>query len=983
MIGTLIHPTLRGGLSTLNMSPHTPLTHHKVSIIVRSMDRPSLAATLDSIAHQTHADIEVLVVAACGTGHRPLSEHQGNRDIRLVTQHRPLHRAEAANCGLEAASGQFLMFLDDDDTIDPDHVARLVETLTATTASVCAVHTGVRVQGAAGEHPGFSTPFNRFAMLASNSIPIHAVLFKQSVVTHGARFDPQFDRYEDWDFWLQLSELGDFVYLPGTSATYYQHTANSGTAEDLPFFSKDFQAIYAKWWPRLSPNVRAQLMHHIWENHQKMDILESQKDELLTSLGELKLQQEDVEKTRLTLQKNLENAKAEAAEERVRMQEAIRQCETAQQELQALKVTLQEVLQSRSWKLTAPLRTFVSRILLVRRIWSRLVLIAPHHGGWISLARKGLRYVKSNGWRHTLNRLRYTGTASPKAMQLDYNHWMQLHDTPIPTDDVASILGRIQHPLISFVMPTYNSKPVWLRAAVESIQKQSYPHWELCISDDASPSAETRQCLEGLAQEDPRIKVHYRRVNGHISASSNDALALASGAYIALVDHDDLLHPDALLHVAQAIHKHPSAGIIYSDEDKVSADGSQRFAPYFKSDWNRDLFLSHNLISHLGVYKTELLRSIGGFRIGFEGSQDHDLALRAIEQLDDTQIVHIPKVLYHWRSHEESTASSGNAKSYAIQAGVKAIQEHLDRTGARATASIDPTTGSHYRVRYELPESAPLVSLILPSRDAAHLINTCVLSLLTQTDYPNFELIFVDNNTQDPEALKAIEQLALDPRVKVVRDPRPFNYSALCNFGVQHARGEVLALVNNDVEVISKDWLREMVSIALQPGVGAVGARLWYPNDTLQHGGVILGFGGVANHAHLGLPKGVPGYFGRAMTLQSFSAVTGACLVVKRAIYDAVEGLDEVNLPVAFNDIDFCIRIKMAGYRNVWTPYAELYHHESATRGADLSPEKRARFEREVNYMQETWDFLLQADPCYNPNLALSGEFFSLSFPPR
>jgi glycosyltransferase involved in cell wall biosynthesis len=965
------------------MSPHTPLTPHKVSIIVRSMDRPSLAATLDSIAHQTHPDIEVLVVAACGADHRPLSEFRGDRDIRLVSQHRPLHRSEAANCGLEAASGPFLMFLDDDDTIDPDHVARLVETLAPTSDSVCAVHTGVRVLGCTGEHAGFATPFNRFAMLASNSIPIHAVLFKQAVVTQGARFDPQFDRYEDWDFWLQLSEQGDFIYLPGTSATYYQHTANSGTAEDLPFFSKDFQAIYAKWWPRLQPNARAQLMHHIWESHQKMDIFEREKREFLTTLDELKLRQEDHQKASLALQTLLEKTQGELAEEKSRMQDAVRQCETTQQEIQALNHTLQQVLQSRSWKVTAPLRAVAAKVLLINRLWSRLVLIAPHHGGWISLGRKGLRYIKSNGWRHTLNRLRYTGTASPKVMHLDYDHWVQLHDIPTPKDDVASILARMPHPLVSIVMPTYNSKPVWLRAAVESIQKQSYPHWELCISDDASPSAETRRCLEDLAKEDPRIKVHYRKVNGHISASSNDALALASGSYVALVDHDDLLHPDALLHVAQAIHRHPKAGIIYSDEDKVSADGSQRYAPYFKSDWNRDLFLSHNLISHLGIYKTDLLRSIGGFRVGLEGSQDHDLALRAIEQLDDSQIVHIPKVLYHWRSHEESTASSGNAKSYAIQAGVRAIQEHLNRTGVRATASIDPTTGSHYRVRYELPEKVPMVSLILPSRDAAHLISTCVSSLLTETDYPNFELIFVDNNTQEPDALKAIEQLALDPRVKVVRDPRPFNYSALCNFGVQHARGEVLALVNNDVEVISKDWLQEMVSIALQPGVGAVGARLWYPNDTLQHGGVILGFGGVANHAHLGLPRGVPGYFGRAMTLQSFSAVTGACLVVKRAIYEEVKGLDEINLPVAFNDVDFCIRIKMAGYRNVWTPYAELYHHESATRGADLSPEKRARFEREVNYMQDQWNFLLKADPCYNPNLALSGEFFSLSFPPR
>lgn len=970
------------------MHPHTHpletcLAHEKVSIIVRSMDRPSLSSTLASIASQTHPNIEVLVIAACGSTHKPLPDHCNKHSTQLIIAAHPLHRSAAANVGLDAATGEFIIFLDDDDTMDAIHISRLASHLAQTTSQTIAVHTGVRVSGSQDPHPGFVTPFNRFAMLASNSIPIHAVLFKRIIIDNGVRFDSKFDRYEDWDFWLQASELGDIEYLSGISATYHQHTANSGTSDDRPFVSDDFKSIYAKWWPRLTPERRSQLMHHIWEMHQKLDALNTHTSETHTHLQEIKQKLTATQITLKTLESELHETEIHLATEKEQHLAIKNQLQTALTELHDHRAALHQAMNSRSWKLTAPLRTISAKNLVLKQMIVRLMHIAPHHGGWIKLGKKAIQYIQSNGLKNTLRRLHSTGHQAAKFTTQDYTNWIHLYDQPIPHNDIKSILKNIEHPLISVIMPTYNSNPKWLLTAVKSLQNQSYPHWELCIADDASSSPETLKTLSDLCSKDHRIHVHYRSANGHISATSNDALALAKGCYVALLDHDDVLHPDALLHVAHAIHQNPSAGLIYTDEDKVSTDGSVRYAPYFKPDWNRDLFLSHNMISHLGIYDTTLVRKIGGFRLGFEGSQDHDLALRVIEQLRDDQIIHIPKVLYHWRAHEESTASSGNAKSYAIEAGVKAIQEHLNRTKVQATASIDPNTGSHYRVRYELSEPAPLVSIVLPSRDAAHLIKNCVSTLMTDTDYPNFELIFVDNNTQDPDALHAIDELARDPRVKVIRDPRPFNYSALCNAGVRQAKGDYLALVNNDVEVISKDWLRELVSIAQQPGVGAVGARLWYPNDTLQHGGVILGFGGVANHAHLNLPKGAPGYFGRAMTIQSFSAVTGACLVIKKSIYKEVDGLDEINLPVAFNDIDFCMRIQAAGYRNIWTPYAELYHHESATRGADLSPEKRARFEKEVNYMQNRWKSALTSDRNYNPNLALSDEFFTLAFPPR
>jgi GT2 family glycosyltransferase len=387
------------------------------------------------------------------------------------------------------------------------------------------------------------------------------------------------------------------------------------------------------------------------------------------------------------------------------------------------------------------------------------------------------------------------------------------------------------------------------------------------------------------------------------------------------------------------------------------------------------------VFSHLGVLSTELVREVGGFRLGMEGSQDWDLVLRCMERIGPEQVHHVPRVLYHWRIHSESTARSMNAKPYAAVAGERALNEHFERTGVRAMAEY---VGFGYRVHYALPDVQPLVSLVIPTRNGLALTRQCIDSIVRKTTYKNYEILIVDNGSDDPAVLAYFKELATRPNFRVLRDDSPFNYSALNNMAVAQARGEVVALVNNDIEVMSPDWLSEMVSLALQPGVGAVGARLWYPDLTLQHGGVLLGLGGgVAGHANKGLPKGLNGYAGRAALIQSFSAVTAACLVVRKAVYEEVGGLDEERLKVAFNDIDFCLRLREAGYRNVWTPYADLLHHESATRGEDIAPEKRERFLREENYMKSRWAELLRHDPAYNPNLTADAEDFSYAWPPR
>lgn len=534
-------------------------------------------------------------------------------------------------------------------------------------------------------------------------------------------------------------------------------------------------------------------------------------------------------------------------------------------------------------------------------------------------------------------------------------------------------------PLISLVMPLYNPTAAWLERAVASVQAQNYPHWQLCMADDASTDPLVRPLLEQLAQAEPRIQLVFRPENGHISAASNSAIAAATGPWLALLDHDDILAPDALHWVAQAIRQHPDCQLIYSDEDKLDPREA-RVEPYFKPDWNPDLFLSHNLFSHLGVYRTELVRSVGGFRLGYEGAQDHDLVLRCAERVRVDQIVHIPRVLYHWRMHEASTAQSLASKPYAVSAGERALNDHLQRTGANALARA---AGAYYRVRYALPPNPPLVTLIIPTRNGLKLLRQCVESIFAKTDYPHYELVVVDNGSDDKATLRYLDVLSSQLNVRVMRDARPFNYSALNNAAVKLARGEVVCLLNNDVEVINEGWLTEMVSHALRPEIGAVGARLWYSDDTLQHAGVVLGIHGVAGHVHRFLPRDNAGYCGRAALIQSFSAVTGACLVVRKSLYEAVGGLNEVELKVACNDIDFCLKLRAAGYRNLWTPYAELYHHESASRGLDDTPEKLARSAIEVAYMKQHWGAELACDPAYNPNLTLDAEDFSLAWPPR
>lgn len=574
----------------------------------------------------------------------------------------------------------------------------------------------------------------------------------------------------------------------------------------------------------------------------------------------------------------------------------------------------------------------------------------------------------------------YPQSTTDEAAADPYETW-QLRNENYGFLETQSSLNEFKlTPLISIIVPVYNPDKALLEECIKSVMRQSYTNWQLCLADDCSPEPHVQEVLEHYQALDNRINVVFREQNGHISEASNSALEVAKGEWVALLDHDDELSQHALYEVVKVINEKPNTCLIYSDEDKIDEQG-ERCDPHFKSDWNLDLLYSQNYVSHLGVYRTDIVKQIGGFRVGYEGSQDYDLLLRYSREIDHNYIVHIPKVLYHWRMVEGSTALGHGEKSYTTDAGIKALEDHFNCLGENVTVE----QGMHqniYKVNWPTTTNegiTPLVSLIIPTYNGYEITKQAIDSILERTTYPNYEILLVDNNSDDPLSLEYFEELESHEKVTVLRYPYPFNYSAINNFAASHANGEIIGLINNDVEVITPGWLTEMTSHAMRDDVGCVGAMLYFHNDTIQHAGVITGIGGVAGHSHKHYKRGDYGYFSRLKVVQNLSAVTAACLLVRKSVFDEVNGLNEKDLTVAFNDVDFCLKVQAAGYRNVWTPYAELYHYESISRGAEDNPEKVARFNKEAQYMMKIWATDSVTDRCYNENLTLSKEDFTLN----
>ena len=558
-----------------------------------------------------------------------------------------------------------------------------------------------------------------------------------------------------------------------------------------------------------------------------------------------------------------------------------------------------------------------------------------------------------------------------------YEEWIQNHrltqsDLERITSDIRDMTYK---PVFSVIIPVFNTEKRWLRRCLDSVLAQLYPYWELCIADDASTEPHIHDLLNEYMARDSRVRVVFRQENGHISASSNSALELARGEFVALLDHDDEMTIDALYENAVLLNSHPDADMIYSDEDKITEE-NLRYMPFFKPDWSPDTFLSQMYSGHLGVYRTELIRKIGGFRVGFEGSQDYDLVLRFTEQT--SHIHHIPKILYHWRTAQGSTARSPDSKDYAYLAAREAIQEALSRRGEGGWVEFVPHYPGQYRVHYPI-QGKPMISIIIPTRDNGLYLDKCLASIFEKTTHEPFEVVILDNGSSQAGTMALFDRWksVKGDRIRIIRMDIPFNYSRLNNEGVRQARGDLVCLLNDDTEVITSNWLEELAGQAQLKNVGAVSALLLYPNSTIQHAGVILGVSGPANHSHRRWPVSWVGYFGRLLITANYAAVTGACLMVDKKRYLDTGGLDE-NLAVAYNDVDFCLRLLKNGYRNIVLSHVRLYHDESRSHGSDAAADYQSRFAIEAQILRERWGDILANDPYYNPNLTRNGEDFSL-----
>lgn len=589
---------------------------------------------------------------------------------------------------------------------------------------------------------------------------------------------------------------------------------------------------------------------------------------------------------------------------------------------------------------------------------------------------KGIRYWKSQGAAALAEKV-VTKVKNVRQGPPSYQKWIRHHLPDRNELEKQKKTSFGYRPKISFVVPLYKTPEKYLRRLTESFQEQTYSNWELCFSDGSGAQSPLTELLKELTAKDNRIKYVSHEEPLQISENTNSAIEIATGDFIAFADHDDELTPNALFECVKAINEKPQTLVIYTDEDKMSMDGHKFFQPHFKPDYNPDLLCTVNYICHLFVVSRKVIEKVGGLRSEFDGAQDYDFVLRCVEAVKDEEICHIPKILYHWRCHEDSTAENPESKLYAFEAGRRAVQAHYERTGIHAEVFKGEYLGL-YRTKF-IRDHDPLISIIIPNKDHIDDLKRCMESIEQKSTYKNYEYIIVENNSTDSATFEYYKKLeAENPKVRMVYWDGVFNYSAINNYGASFAKGEYLLLLNNDTEIINPDCLEELLGYCMRKDVGAVGARLYYEDDTIQHAGVVIGFGGIAGHCFVQQKRGTTGYCHRIICAQDYSAVTAACMMVKKSAFDAVGGLSE-ELAVAFNDIDFCMKLRKAGYLIVYNPYAELYHYESKSRGLEDTPEKVARFNKEIATFEKKWpEILKNGDPYYNPNLTLKSQDFSL-----
>jgi glycosyltransferase involved in cell wall biosynthesis len=944
-----------------------------VSVITRSMDRSTLQETLDSIAAQTYPNIEVILVNARGDGHSEYGEKCGEFPLRMVRSNGPLQRSSAANLGLDSAQGTYALFLDDDDWLDPDHIEALVAAL-AENKNTPAAYAGVRFTSTREsiEFSVINEAFNPIRLLHGNFIPIHAVLFRKNLAQRGCRFDESLALYEDWDFWLQVARFGPFLHLDRVSAGYRSDGgsgAGPSVGEDTVQAARD--RIFEKWRQIWTGNDISQLL--AFASHIE-DPKISKLEEKLEASGQL-----SVSLNQLLVKSNFRFAELEIASTKLHKDniELQRQIAERDAKLHELGTLVQTFSSSISWRLTAPLRrtrfaaaAFAIRarhaILRARRVMSYLLPLAQDPRR-IPPTFLRLKVAWQKG-----------GVGSVKAIlkqlpyEVTYNQvWVNQYKQSFTPEVVAQLQTRIRSmvnpPLISVLMPTFNTPEAVLRDAIKSVTSQLYSNWELCIVDDASPQPRVRSVLEELAKNDVRLRLLILEKNAGVATATNHALAMARGVFVVLLDHDDVLEPQALFRVAEAIQS-TDPDMIYSDEATLSEDGKEVINHTHRPAFSLEYLRACPYIVHLVAFRTEMVRQIGGLDATLAISQDYDLILRMAERA--RKIVHIPEILYFWR---ERKLSSGHLrKATVMDTSREVLTRHLARCGEVGQVH-NGLLFNYFDVRYAL-KSDQKVAIIIPTKNHGELVRQCVESIVRTVKQVAYEIVIVDHASDDPASIAYFEQLK--SHHQVLRYEGVFNFSAINNWAISHMHGDFshYLFCNNDIEAMDADWLERMLELGQMPDVGLVGAKLLYPDrKMIQHAGVCVGMYGVAEHYGKFmddvLPNGSlhPGYHGTLIANHEMSAVTAACALMRRDVFERIGGYEK-NLPVGFGDVDLCLKTREAGYRVLFCAQAVLVHHESYTRGKsreDPHPEDSAYF---VKKWRKTLD---QCDPYYNPNLTV------------
>lgn len=862
--------------------------------------------------------------------------------------------ARARNNGIAKAAGRYILPLDADNKIRPEYILKGIEILDRS-PDVGVVYGKPEWFGEAGRVWNLPEKFDAGLLVSGNYIDACTV-YRKSLWEACGGYDPNMPvpGWEDWDLWLSAIERGwKFHYIPEALFDYRVRESSMGTACGLP-------------------ENRSRLMKYVCTKHASL-----YRANFAEMIGVREFQLVNLQASCENLTRHRDKLEYQLDRSHLQLQQAQNQFQQTQRHLQQTQSELQQTQ---------------GKLQQTQQIFQQTNAILQ----WMETSKfwkLRLAFLKARRWALRAPQVPATPVIPPQLPSVleqesgqlqsnlnEYDRWRQAH-APRPSDlqKLSETIELMPYkPLISVIVPTFNTPEPFLREAINSVVEQIYPHWELCLADDASTAPHVRSILEEYQAQDSRIKVTFRTKNGHISHSSNSALGLATGEFIALLDHDDLLTPDALYEVALLINRQPEVDMIYSDEDKLD-DQEKLIDPYFKPDWCPDSFLSRMYTCHLGVYRRSLIKKIGGFRAGYEGSQDYDLVLRFTEQTE--RILHIPKILYHWRIHPASAASGTEAKPYAYEAAEKALGDALQRRNTPGRIVANSTFLGFYSVRYQIEHHKP-VSIIIPTKDLGQMLNQCLRSVFQQTTYPNYEVIVIDNGSLEKETVEVFDRWTKQQphRFRCYPLNIPFNYSKLNNYAVTKAKGEFLLFLNNDTEVITPDWIEAMVEQAQRSSIGAVGAQLLYSDNTVQHAGVIAGLGasGVAGHSHHNAPSDIPGYFNQIQTINNYAAVTAACLMCRRDVFEAVGGFEE-HLTIAFNDVDFCFKLLDKGYRNIYLPHVKLYHYESKSRGYENTPEKQTRFEGEVAYMQQKWSALIEQDPCYSPHLTRRRDDYSLN----